>query len=373
MKRFLYRAFIFVIVLLFFHHPKILAEEKEKGELFSILCVGDIFPVNEAEQYILSRGISYPFKKIKNEFLKYDFIFGNLETPVTGRGTPYADKAYSFRIKPELAACLRDLKIDAVSIANNHLMDYNVEGMRDTISYLDFLNISHAGGGENLKEARRPAVLRFGGSEIYVLAYCNRPPVEYYATDRSPGIAPINIEIIKDDIATYKTKNNIVLVSLHWGIEQTSNPQSDQIRTAHQIIDSGADAIIGHHPHWPQGIEIYNGKPIIYSLGNFINGYYNHIEMDNIAVALYFRGSMLKRLNILPIAGQNRTIQFQPYVLRGDSADRLLQMIQNLSKKLNTDMQISGGVGFIPLIQNNISIGERSGGFTNNLMMIDKK
>jgi len=371
MRRILYHAFIFVFILFFFHQPTISAEKKR--ELFSVLCVGDIFPVNEAEQYILLKGISYPFKKIKNEFLKYDFIFGNLETPVTRRGTPYADKAYSFRIRPELAACLRDLKIDAVSIANNHLMDYNVEGMEDTISYLDFLNISHAGGGDNLNEARRPAILKFGKTDIYVLAYCNRPPKEYYATNRSPGITPINIEIIKDDIATYKARDNIVLVSLHWGIEQTSNPQPGQIRTAHEIIDSGADAIIGHHPHWPQGIEIYNGKPIIYSLGNFINGYYNHIEMDNMAVALYFRGSSLEQLKILPIAGQNKIIQFQPYLLRGSSAGRLLEMIQNLSKKLNTDLQISGGFGFIPVNQNNISIGERSDGFTNNLIMIDKK
>ncbi|OHD69726.1 MAG: hypothetical protein A2W19_13455 [Spirochaetes bacterium RBG_16_49_21] len=349
---------VFIAVLLSYYSP-VPSSAGGKRESFSLLCVGDIFPVNEAEQYILSKGTAYPFQRIKDEFRKYDFIFGNLETPVTSRGKPFADKAYSFRIRPELALCLRDLKMDAVSIANNHLMDYDVEGMEDTLSYLEALNIRHAGGGKNLIDARRPAVLKFRGTDIYILAYCNRPPEEYYAGDKRPGIAPINIEIIKDDIATYKAGDNLVLISLHWGIEQTSHPQSGQIRIAHEIINSGADAVIGHHPHWPQGIEIYNSKPIIYSLGNFINGYYNHIEMDNMAVALYYSGSSLEQVKILPIAGQNKAIQFQPYLLQGNSAEKLLERIRSLSKKLKTELEIRDGLGFIPVNQNNITIGEK--------------
>ncbi len=316
---------------------------------FSILFVGDILLANEAERHIHKKGLEYPFWKIKQELLKYDFIFANMESPITKRGVPVTDKPYVFRVKPEDAVCLRDLKIDVVSIANNHLMDYNAEGMEDTINTLDALNIMHTGGGRNLTEARRPASLTYGDTNIIILAYCNRPPEDYYATDSSPGIAPLDLAMIREDIESYKLPHNIVLVSLHWGIEQTHEPQSSQVAEAHAIINAGADAIIGHHPHWPQGIELYRGKPIIYSLGNFINGYINPVERDNIAVGFYYNGNTLELIKVVPLAGRNRQIRFQPHVLEGRQATNFLKLIRRLSLKLSTDMEIADGVGLIDL------------------------
>lgn len=316
---------------------------------FSILFVGDILLANEAERHIHKKGLEYPFWKIKQELLKYDFIFANMESPITKRGVPVIDKPYVFRVKPEDAVCLRDLKIDAVSIANNHLMDYNAEGMEDTIDTLDALNIMHTGGGRNLTVARRPASLTYGDTDIIILAYCNRPPEDYYATDSSPGIAPLDLVMIREDIESYKLPDNIVLVSLHWGIEQTHEPQSSQVAEAHAIIDAGADAIIGHHPHWPQGIELYRGKPIIYSLGNFINGYINPIERDNIAVGFYYNGNTLELIKVVPLAGRNRQIRFQPHVLEGRQATNFLKLIRGFSLKLKTDIKIADGIGLIDL------------------------
>lgn len=316
---------------------------------FSILFVGDILLANEAEQHIHQKGLEYPFWKIKQELLKYDFIFANMESPITKRGVPVTDKPYVFRVKPDDAVCLRDLKIDAVSIANNHLMDYNAEGMEDTIDTLDTLNIRHTGGGKNLTEARRPAILEYGDTNIIILAYCNRPPEDYYATDTKPGIAPLDLALIREDIESYKLPNNIVVVSLHWGIEQTHEPQRSQVAEAHAIIDAGADAIIGHHPHWPQGIELYRGKPVIYSLGNFINGYINPIERDNIAVGFYYYGNTLELVKIVPLAGRNRQIRFQPRVLEGTQATSFLKLIRNLSLKLKTSIEIADGLGLIKL------------------------
>ncbi|HPV41676.1 MAG TPA: CapA family protein [Spirochaetota bacterium] len=330
---------------------------------FSILFVGDILLANEAEKHIHKKGIDYPFWKIKEELLKYDFIFANMESPITKRGTPVVEKPYIFRVKPEDAVCLKDLKIDAVSISNNHLMDYNTEGMVDTIAALDRLNIRHTGGGMNLDEARRPVMLKYGDMTIIILAYCNRPPEEYYATDSLPGIAPLDLDLIREDIATYKLDNTRVIVSLHWGIEQTHVPQKEQIAAAHEIIDAGADAIIGHHPHWPQGIEIYRGRPIIYSLGNFINGYINPVERDNIAVGFYYNGGVLETIKVIPLAGRNRQIRFQPFVLTGRQADGFLYLIRNLSRGLKTEMKIVKGYGYIDPGQNRVAdtIGGISG------------
>ncbi len=325
------------------------------AQRFSILFVGDILLANEAERHIHKKGLNYPFWKIKEELLKYDFIFANMETPITKRGRPVVDKPFIFRISPENAECLKDLWIDAVSISNNHLMDYNTEGMKDTIAALDRLNIRHAGGGRNLTQARRPALLKYGGLSIVILAYCDRPPKEYYATKSLPGIAPLDLDIIREDIAAYKHKNTFVVISLHWGIEQTHVPQSYQIRAAHAIINAGADAIIGHHPHWPQGIEMYRGKPIVYSLGNFINGYINPVESDNIAVGFYFNGTTLEKIKVIPLAGRNRQIRFQPFVLSGKQANQFLGLIRNLSRGLNTELVIDKGYGFINAAQSRVA------------------
>ena len=319
------------------------------AQRFSILFVGDILLANEAERHIHKKGLEYPFWKIKQELLKYDFIFANMESPITTRGEPVEDKPYVFRVKPDDAVCLRDLKIDAVSISNNHLMDYNAEGMEDTITTLDRLNIRHTGGGRNLTEARRPAILKYGDTSIIILAYCNRPPEDYYATDSTPGITPLDLAMIREDIESYKLPNNIVVVSLHWGIEQTHEPQSSQVAEAHAIINAGADAIIGHHPHWPQGIELYRGKPVIYSLGNFINGYINPVERDNIAAGFYYNGNTLELIKIVPLAGRNRQIRFQPRVLEGKQATDFLKLIRSLSLKLKTNIQIADGVGLIDM------------------------
>jgi hypothetical protein len=332
------------------------------SQRFSILFVGDILLANEAEQHIHKKGLEYPFWKIKQELLKYDFIFANMESPITTRGEPVEDKPYVFRVKPDDAVCLRDLKIDAVSISNNHLMDYNSEGMEDTIKTLDRLNIRHTGGGRNLAEARRPALLKYGDTNIVILAYCNRPPEDYYATDSTPGITPIDLAMIREDIESYKLPTNIVVVSLHWGIEQTHEPLPAQVSEAHAIIDAGADAIIGHHPHWPQGIELYRGRPIIYSLGNFINGYINPVERDNIAAAFYYNGHSLELVKIVPLAGRNRQIKFQPRVLEGKQATDFLKLIRSLSLKLKTDIRISEGVGLIDMAQKSSESASGGGG-----------
>jgi len=332
---------------------------EESLQKFSLLFIGDILLANEAEQYILTQGIGYPFKKIKNELLKYDYVIGNMEAPITTRGTAYTNKAYSFRLNPSSALSLKDLKLDAVSISNNHLMDYGKVGMEDTIDCLNSLDIQHTGGGKNLFDARRPALLKCGNVPICILAYCDRPPVDYYASDSRSGISHLNLEHVKDDIATWKTRHNIVIISLHWGIEQTHEPQWDQVEMAHKIIDAGADGIIGHHPHWPQGIEIYRNKPVVYSLGNFINGYTNPIERDNMVIALYYSGNTLERIKIIPVAGQNKKIKFQPHVLDGPDATAVLQVVQYLSNKMKTQFEITGNYGLIQLNRNDIKIGEK--------------
>ena len=325
-------------------------KEKDKNfynQDFSILFAGDILMANKIDEFIKKKGKRYCFRKIKKDLHNYDFIWANLETPITTRGKAVKNKAYTFRLLPQNSEILKDIKLDVVSIANNHLLDFGIKGMNDTLYYLRKWRIAYTGAGRNARASRIPAMLHYGTTQIYFLAYCERPPYSFYAKKNKPGTAALVIRNILADIKKYKSKNSLVFVSLHWGIEKTHYPKKYQKRIARRIIKGGADAIIGHHPHWPQGIEIYKGKPIIYSLGNFINGYYNEVEKDNILTAFYYRTNKLKKIEILSVAGKNQEINFQPYVLEGERARNNLMIIQKISWPFKTEIEIEGNKGVI--------------------------
>lgn len=307
-----------------------------------MLFIGDVCLAKATEKFILLKGKNYPFLRIKDEFLKHDFVFANMESPISSRGEYVKGKPFTFEVDSRNAEYLKDVKLDVVSLSNNHLLDYGLKGMYDTISYLDDWGIVHTGAGRNLAEARRPAVLSFGHTRIYILAYCERPPKEFYAEEGRPGTAPLVIDDIIKDVREHKTRGNIVLVSLHWGIELSNHPRPDQVETAHRIIEAGADGIIGHHPHCPQGIEIYRGKPVIYSLGNFILGYYNQRYEDNIIVSFYYDGNSLERMEIRSITGKNEEMFFQPRVIEGERAERNLMKLVKISENFNTPIRVEG-------------------------------
>lgn len=334
---------LFVIVSLVIWSSVISAKE------LTILTVGDFLLANAVEKRIEQYGVDYPFIKLESEFNRHDLVLVNLETPVTTRGVAHKTKKWVFRTKPDNAAYLAKLNIHYVSLANNHLMDFGPIGINDTTAYAKSMGLKYSGAGNNLEEARRPAVLHKNGYTVYVLSYCERPPYDMYATEKSPGIAPLDVEMIKADIAAVKKDDNIVLVALHWGIERTSYPRNDQITTAHAIIDSGADAIIGHHPHVPQGIEVYKRKPIVYSLGNAVCGFYNKEYTENILVNLKYSDSRLSQLEIIPIAGDNYKIEFQPYVLTGSEATGVIEKIKKFSSPFNTKIVELDGKGVIDI------------------------
>ncbi len=320
---------------------------KKDSSKHSILCMGDLLVVREAEEQLEVNGEDYPFEKIEDEFRKYDVVFANFEMSITYRGSVHPRKPYTFRLHPDNASYFKELKIDVVSIANNHILDYGNPGLFDTMSFLGEWGVKYSGAGKNLDVARKPAVLNKNGTDVLFLSYCERPPSDFYATENSPGTAPMNIKYIIEDVKRHKKANNIVLVSLHWGIEHDDFPRKYQVTVAHSIIDAGADGIIGHHPHVPQGIEIYNGKPIIYSLGNAITGFYNPNYKNNIMVSLQYRGPDLLDIMIIPIAGKFKEIKSQPHILNGNKAVKILKHMQRVSRPFKTDIIIKDDKGLI--------------------------
>jgi poly-gamma-glutamate capsule biosynthesis protein CapA/YwtB (metallophosphatase superfamily) len=201
-----------------------------------------------------------------------DVAMVNLENPVTTRGTKVV-KPYNFRMHPRYLKALSDAGIDLVTIANNHVFDFGKEGLFDTISYLDSVGIKHVGAGRDAEEAYRPVVLTIKGRKIGFLAYYGGGEAPS-ATRTTSGVARRDLPRIKQDITALKKEGGVdyVVVNLHWGTEKAKFPDDSQRGFARSVIDAGADALIGHHPHVLQGIERYHKGVIAYSLGNFVFG-----------------------------------------------------------------------------------------------------
>jgi poly-gamma-glutamate synthesis protein (capsule biosynthesis protein) len=201
-----------------------------------------------------------------------DIAMVNLECPVTIRGER-VEKPFNFRMQPGFLRTLVDAGIDLVTIANNHIYDYDSTGLFDTIVELDSAGVRHVGAGRTRDEAHRPVVFEIHGKKLAFLGYYGggeAPP----ATASSPGVAVRALEVIQEDVRNAREREmaDFVFVNLHWGVEKADVPDIDQVMFARNLVESGVDVIIGHHPHVWQGVERYKSGIIAYSIGNFIFG-----------------------------------------------------------------------------------------------------
>lgn len=227
-----------------------------------------------------------------------DIMFGQLESPHSDKGAlsssgPRGAVPNDLRMLPAIVGA----GFDVMSIASNHTLDWGADALLDCIDRLRKEGVAVVGGGVNLAEARKPAILERNGTKIAVLGYCSVAPSGYYAARMKPGIAPMraltyyhpfeedqpgtpceimtfpvksDLDALLEDVKSAKEIADIVVLSMHWGVHNRRVVIADyQPAVGHAAIDAGADIIIGHHPHILKGIEVYKGKVIFYSLGNF--------------------------------------------------------------------------------------------------------
>lgn len=203
-----------------------------------------------------------------------DIFMANQEFPFSSRGTPETDKQFTFRLPEEKVSIMQEIGPDIVALANNHALDYGSEALSDTIRVLDEAGILHAGAGENLDEAKALKTIEAGGKTFGFLAASRVFPKGYWAAgpDHPGMLTAYDSTVLLEEIQKAKESCDFLTVYVHWGIERRTEPESYQRTLGQQYIDAGADLVIGSHPHVLQGIEYYKGKPIVYSLGNFIFG-----------------------------------------------------------------------------------------------------
>lgn len=286
-----------------------------------------------------------------------DLGLANLECPLSTRGEPLPGKLFTFRGHPE-EACegLRWLGFDGVSLANNHIQDYGVNALIDTLAVLEHYRIASAGAGRDIARAMQPAVFERDGIRIAFLAFGGTEymPPQYQewwgATEDSPGIAPLApADRLLEAVRAAKADSDLVILSLHWGIEY-ADVTRQQRALGMAAIDAGADIVFGHHPHVPQPVEIHRGRPIIYSLGNLVFHPFQeqarHMMAAEVRVGIGDDGKPAPvSVRLHPLYNDaGRTIRTPDYLATG-----FLETMAQRCRALGTGCTIEGGSLAIPL------------------------
>jgi poly-gamma-glutamate synthesis protein (capsule biosynthesis protein) len=285
----------------------------------------------------------YPFLQINRTLQQSDIVFGNLECPLSRNGRRMANDG-CYAAEPEFASSMARAGFRVVSLANNHCMDHGESAFNDTLNVLEENGIMAVGAGRSLAAARNPAVFTMNGVSVAFLAYSLIGPEWVYATDSECGVAPLNPLVAGEDIARIREEVDFVILSLHWGSENRATPWPRQIELARHLIDAGADAILGHHSHVPGSVEIYRGRPILYSLGNFIFGHDHLNWRDNLIVRLHIEERRLCRLEIIPIRGR-----YQPAVLNDPAAMQFHSHMTEISAMFSTSFRYAPPASIIDL------------------------
>ena len=229
-----------------------------------------------------------------------DIAIANFENPAPNDPSWHTSGTV-FSADPKLVDGLVNAGLDYVSLANNHIRDAGGPGVLQTIKNLTTRGLKVSGAGKDLAAARKPAIMEAGGAKVAILAY-DAIAGGYHATATKIGSAPLNATYVKQDVAAArKAGADVVIVFPHWGTEYDPTPFTSQQKLARMIIDSGADMVIGNHAHWAAAMEIYEGKPIWYALGNFVfDQTWSEPTMEGITLELTFRGAELVQVHLRP-------------------------------------------------------------------------
>lgn len=302
----------------------------------SLSVVGDIMLARGVARAMRENGTLYPIERVRDHLAAADLAFANLESPIGLKGRPLPGKQIWFRAEPQAVEVLQAAGLDGVTVANNHILDYDEENFLETLDLLAEAGIPWTGGGRNLAEARRPLVLEARGVRIAFLGYSEFAdlffdwdyPRSFAATEDRPGVAGIREDWLAEDIRAAREVADVVAVALHWGVEFSNYPTEEQRRLARYIVDQGADLVLGSHPHAIQGFEVYNGGFIAYSLGNFIMDRQDtDLARESMILDFLIGPDGVKQVAVHPVWIQAE----QPYLLEGAEAASLREKMREIS------------------------------------------
>jgi poly-gamma-glutamate capsule biosynthesis protein CapA/YwtB (metallophosphatase superfamily) len=321
-----------------FVHPDELARFISTSA-YDLSAVGDVMPGMRMRHRIRRFGKDYPFAWVRPVLSRSALVTGNLEGPFA-RVSERAEttRNFSYKVNPRLASVLRRAGFNAMTIANNHIQDCGRSGVIETIETLEKHHIRPYGGGRDEKSAHIPAILDGVRVRIGLLGYYwnNRCA----ARGELAGSARDLPQLIERDMAKLRPLVDRIVVMVHWGVPYERQPLDEDRRKAHHFIDLGADAVIGHHPHILQPIEIYKKRPIFYSVGNFAFGSGNS-KAESVLTAFRFNLTGIE-VDIFPVYVQNRDprLNYQPKVIGGASGRSTIERLLSMSPDLGCTVAV---------------------------------
>lgn len=313
---------------------------------FSVIVAGDIMLGGRGKSSVAEHGPDYPFAAVLPLLRQSPIVVGNLEGP-------FAEKAhklrrnFSYRVAPSLASALTRAGINVLTLANNHLLDCGRSGVLETLETLAREGLAPLGAGANEENAHRPVIRQAGRWSVGLLGYYwNRRTA---ATVDKPGSAMDPPEALEADIRALRNRVDRIVVIFHWGVPYLREPSAEDRAKARLAIDLGADAVAGHHPHVIQPFEIYRGRPIFFSVGNFAFGSGNSLA-EGLLVGIRFEEASTT-VSAYPLYVKNRDprVNYQPKVLRGERARQVLHQLALISGSSGALLSIDNGRGTVTL------------------------
>lgn len=301
-------------------------------EDFSMFFTGDVM-LQYCKGIYADKGINGLITEyIQQEMVSADMTVINNEFPFSTRGEKAPDKQYTFRVEPSYVNALLDMGVDVASLANNHALDFGPDALLDTFTTLDEAKIPYVGAGATKERAEEAIFVEAGGRKVGVLSASRViPVVEWNIENCQPGLfCTYDSTRLVQRIKEIESQCDYVVVFVHWGLEKKTYPEEYQRNLAKQYIDAGADLVVGNHSHVPQGIEYYNGVPIVYCLGNYI---FNPNMMDTYALKVVWNVEGDTSLQVIPVD----TRDYLTGELKGDEAQAFYDYLEGISFGVKID------------------------------------
>lgn len=313
----------------------------------SIGFAGDAMLGRMVNETLKTKSSEYIWGNIRDILLNNDFNIVNLETTLTN-SEEIVPKVFNFKSDPNNIQVLKNANISVVNVANNHIKDFNIKGMLETLFTLNNAGIEYVGAGRTVGQARNPVILEKNGIKIGVLGATDNEPT-WAASDNFPGVnyfSVNNLQNLLQNISELKKQVDIVIISLHWGPNMRQKPTDDFIAAAHAMVDSGADIIHGHSAHVFQGIELYKNSIIMYDTGDLVDDYAVDLELRNDLSFLFILNiskNGVCKVELTPIKISMTQVNLAPK----DDAKWSLNRIKQLSQEFNTAVEINNNKAVI--------------------------
>jgi poly-gamma-glutamate capsule biosynthesis protein CapA/YwtB (metallophosphatase superfamily) len=285
-------------------------------DLFQIVWVGDILLGDAAQPLLDQHGYTWPFEFVRGP-TEGDYLVGNAEGPITELTELFHEEAqFDYNAQPESADALGRVGFDALSLANNHAMDRGPEGLADTIGSLDDAGVATFGAGQDLDAALTPLLIQTPHGSVAVLGFEEEHRGAATAAEGRAGVADLDDENLAEGIRRAREAGaEWVVAFVHWG-SNYSNVDSGQRILAPAFATAGYDLVIGHHPHVQQKVDIVDGMPVLYSLGNFVFGtpgrFNNEFPGYGFVARTYLGPDGFEGVELTCILTDNDRVDFQP-------------------------------------------------------------